>query len=290
MDLVLITLVNSLGYGLLLFLLSAGLTLVYGLMGVLNFAHASFYMLGAYFAYSFSGIFGFFPALLLVPLLVGALGALFEMGVLRPAYRHGAGAQLLVTFGFSYLMVELVQLVWGRGPVDYSIPSALNGVFAQFGRFQVSQYRVFSMAAALVVMGAMWLVLVNTRWGLVIQAAVTHGPTLQTLGHNVPRVYTLVFAGGAALAGLAGVLGGNAYVTEPAMALQMGAMAFVVVVVGGLGSVTGAFWAAMGLGILQTIAVGWAPSTAYAPLLPFVLLAAVLVWRPEGLLGKWVHE
>jgi branched-chain amino acid transport system permease protein len=290
MDLVLITLVNALGYGLLLFLLSAGLTLVYGLMGVLNFAHASFYMLGAYMAYSLSGVLGFFPALLLVPVLVGALGALFEIAVLRPAYRNGAGAQLLVTFGFSYLMVELVQLVWGRGPVDYQIPTALKGVFAQFGQFQISQYRVFSMAAALGVLVAMRLLLVNTRWGLVIQAAVTHGATLQTLGHNVPRVYTLVFAGGSALAGLAGVLGGNAYVTEPAMALHMGAMAFVVVVVGGLGSVAGAFWAAMLLGILQTIAVGWAPTAAYAPLLPFALLAGVLVWRPEGLLGKWVHE
>ena len=279
MDFALITLFNALSYGLLLFMLSAGLTLVYGLMRVLNFAHASFYMLGAYLAYSLNAWAGFGVALVVAPILVGLLGLAFERAVMRPAYGLGHTAEMLVTFGFSYLVFEGVQLVWGRSPLDTTLPSSLDFALFTFGTYQVGAYRAFSMGVALLVLAAMRLLLVNTSWGVLIKAAVNQPRMLQALGHNVPALQRSVFAMGSGLAGLAGVLAGNAYVTEPGMSLHMGAMAFVVVVAGGLGSVQGAFWAAMALGLLQTVAVSWALTAPLAPLLPFGALALVLLIR-----------
>lgn len=279
MSFALITFINGLSFGLLLFMTSAGLTLVYGLMRVMNFAHASFYMLGAYLAYSLSNWFGFGLALVLTPFVVGLLGLGFERLVLRPAYALGHTAEMLVTFGFAYLVLELVQLLWGRAPLDAVIPPVFDFVLLRFGPYQVGAYRVFSMGVALVVLVLMRVLLVNSRWGVLIQAAVNQPTMLQALGHNLPALQRGVFAVGAGLAALAGVLAGNAYVTEPGMALHMGTLAFVVVVAGGLGSVQGAFWAAMALGMLQTVAVSWAVTAPYAPLLPFAALALMLLVR-----------
>lgn len=280
-----LSLLNGLSYGLLLFMLSAGLTLIFSMMGVLNFAHASFYMLGAYLGYSLTAVLGFWPALLLAPLLVGLLGAVFERYGLRRVQRLGHMPELLITFGLSYLIQELVQLVWGRSSVDYRVPLALDGpLFTVFGA-QFPLYRAFMMLAALAVFGALALLLARTRLGLVIQAALTHPEMVEALGHNVPRVFMLVFGGGCALAGLAGVLGGNAFVTEPGMALSVGGIVFVVVVVGGLGSLAGAFLASLLIGVLQTFAVGMDAFSRVAPILPYALLVLVLVFRPRGLLG-----
>ena len=307
-----ISLLNGISYGLLLFMLSSGLTLIFSMMGVLNFAHASFYMLGAYFGYTTTALVGFWPALLLAPLVVGALGALFEKYCLRRVHKFGHVPELLITFGLSYIILELVQLVWGRGSVDYRVPLALDGpLFTLFGT-QFPLYRAFMMAVAVAMLVAIWLLLTTTRIGLVIQAALTHPETVEALGHNVPRVFMLVFGGGCALAGLAGVIGGNAYVTEPSMAFSVGGVIFVVVVVGGMGSLAGAFLASLLIGILQTFAVGsnasvlsalqsfdltLAPSTPgyalwnlkvsqIAPILPYVFLVLILIFRPRGLLGK----
>ncbi len=307
-----ISLLNGISYGLLLFMLSAGLTLIFSMMGVLNFAHASFYMLGAYFGYTVTAFVGFWPALLLAPLLVGLLGALFEKFCLRRVHKFGHVPELLITFGLSYIILELVQLVWGRGSVDYRVPVALDGpLFTLFGT-QFPLYRGFMMAVAVAMLIAIWLLLTTTRIGLVIQAALTHPETAEALGHNVPRVFMLVFGGGCALAGLAGVIGGNAYVTEPSMAFSVGGVIFVVVVVGGMGSLAGAFLASLLIGILQTFAVGSDASVAsalqslslavtpstpgyalwklkvsqVAPILPYVLLVLILIFRPRGLLGK----
>ena len=212
-----ISLLNGVSYGLLLFMLSSGLTLIFSMMGVLNFAHASFYMLGAYFAYSVTSLVGFWPALLLAPLLVGVVGALFEKYCLRRVHKFGHVPELLITFGLSYIILELVQLVWGRSAMDYRVPQALDGpLFTLFGT-QFPMYRAFMMLVAVLMLVAIWLLLTRTRIGLVIQAALTHPQTVEALGHNVPRVFMLVFGGGCALAGLAGVIGGNAYVTEPSM-------------------------------------------------------------------------
>jgi len=277
------SLLNGLSYGLLLFMLSAGLTLIFSMMGVLNFAHASFYMLGAYFGYSVTDWLGFWPALVLAPLLVGALGALFERFVLRRVHRFGHVAELLITFGMSYVILEVVQLVWGRSSVDYRVPHALDGPLLTLFGTQFPLYRAFMMGMALLTLASLWLLLTRSRIGLVIQAALTHPDMAEALGHNVPRVFMWVFGGGCALAGLAGVLGGNAFVTEPGMAMALGGIVFVVVVVGGIGSLGGAFVAALLIGLLQTFAVGL--DVSMAPILPYLLMVLVLIFRPQGLAG-----
>ena len=307
-----ISLLNGLSYGLLLFMLSSGLTLIFSMMGVLNFAHASFYMLGAYFAYSTTELIGFWPALLMAPLLVGVLGAAFEKYCLRRVHKFGHVPELLITFGLSYIILEMVQLIWGTSSVNYRVPAALDGpLFTLYGT-QFPMYRGFMMFVAILMLISIWLLLTRTRIGLIIQAALTHPETVESLGHNVPRVFMLVFGGGAALAGLAGVIGGNAFVTEPGMASTVGAVIFVVVVVGGMGSLSGAFVASLLIGLIQTFAVGidssvvGAASVAgvtitpetfgyalwklkisqIAPILPYVFLVLILIFRPRGLLGK----
>ncbi len=307
-----ISLLNGISYGLLLFMLSSGLTLIFSMMGVLNFAHASFYMLGAYFAYTTTALIGFWPALVVAPVLVGLLGAAFERYCLRRVHKFGHVPELLITFGLSYIILELVQLVWGRTSVDYRVPQSLDGpLFTLFGT-QFPTYRAFMMLVALLMLLSIWLLLTRTRIGLVIQAALTHPEMVEALGHNVPRVFMLVFGGGCALAGLAGVIGGNAYVTEPSMALSVGGVIFVVVVVGGMGSLAGAFLASLLIGILQTFAVAIDASllsamqvlgvtlteatpgytlwklklSQVAPILPYLFLVLILIFRPKGLLGK----
>ena len=281
-----IALLNGLSYGLLLFMLSAGLTLIFSMMGVLNFAHTSFYMLGAYLAYSLSEVVGFWLALVLAPLAVGVLGALFERYCLRRVHQFGHVPELLVTFGLSYLILEVVQLVWGRGTVPYGLPEQLQGpLFTLYGT-QFPKSRAFIMLVALAMLAAVWLLLTRTRIGLVIQAALQHPDMVQALGHNVPRVFMGVFGGGCALAALAGVIGGNTYITEPAMAGSVGSIIFVVVVVGGMGSLAGAFLASLLIGLVQTFAVAMDGIAAQAaPILPYLLLVLMLVFRPQGLLG-----
>lgn len=290
MEFFFVSVLNGLSYGLLLFLLSAGLTLILGIMGVLNFAHASFYMLGAYLGYALAQHWGFSTALVLAPLLTGLLGAGFEHLLMRPLHRQGHVAELLVTFGLSYVVLELIQLLWGRAPLSFSLPQALQGTSVWMLDLPVS--RLFIMAVSLCVLVALWWLLHRTRTGLVVQAAITHPDMVQALGHNVPAVRMLVFGVGSALAGLAGVLAGSTFVTEPAMAGAMGAVVFVVVVVGGMGSLLGAFMASLLVGMLQTLALSWdlplgsISSARLAPALPFVLMVLMLIWRPQGLLGK----
>ncbi len=306
-----ISLLNGVSYGLLLFMLSSGLTLIFSMMGVLNFAHASFYMLGAYIAYTLSNIVGFWPALFLAPLLVGAMGAAFERYSLRRVHKFGHVPELLVTFGLSYLILEVVQLAWGRSTVPYGLPEQLQGpLFTLYGT-QFPKSRSFIMLVAVLMLISVWLLLTRTRIGLVIQAALKHPEMVEALGHNVPRVFMLVFGGGAALAGLAGVVGGNTYVTEPAMAASVGSIIFVVVVVGGMGSLAGAFLASLLIGVVQTFAVAMDQSFAgglemlgvtvteqtfgyellrltisqVAPILPYLFLVLILIFRPKGLLG-----
>ena len=306
-----ISMLNGVSYGLLLFMLSSGITLIFSMMGVLNFAHTSFYMLGAYFAYTLSGLVGFWPALVLAPLAVFVLGAAFERYALRRVHKFGHVPELLVTFGLSYLILELVQLVWGRSTVPYGLPEQLQGPLFTLFNTQFPKSRSFVMLVALLMLLSVWLLLTRTRIGLVIQAALKHPEMVQALGHNVPRVFMLVFGGGCALAGLAGVIGGNTYVTEPAMAASVGSIIFVVVVVGGMGSLAGAFLASLLIGVVQTFAVaidqslatglqalgmtvteetfGWPvlklTVSQVAPILPYLFLVLILIFRPKGLLG-----
>lgn len=332
----LISLLNGLSVGLLLFMLASGLTLIFSMMGVLNFAHASFYMLGAYFAYTISGWLGFWWALLLAPPLVGVLGALFERHALRRVHKFGHVPELLITFGLSYILLELVQLVWGRSAVDFRQPELLEGplftilssqsqgmgfawgappetcrTVADMICTQFPAFRAFGMGVAIAMLVAVWLLLTRTRVGLVIQAALAHPHMVEALGHNVPRVFMWVFGGGTALAALAGVIGGALRVTEPSMALQVGAVVFAVIVIGGMGSLAGAFVASIALGVIESFAVGsdrslldlfaWAnvnvthetfgyaiysvKISQVAAILPYLLLVLILIFRPKGLLG-----
>jgi branched-chain amino acid transport system permease protein len=305
---VLSSLLNGVTYGLLLFMLSSGLTLIFSMMSILNFAHAAFFMLGAYFAYQISAAIGFWPALVIAPLLVGVLGALVERYGLRKAHRFGPVAELLFTFGLSFLAVEAVQLIWGKAAVDYRVPPSLQGALFTFYGATYPIYKAFMMVISVGMLLALYAGLAFTRIGLIIQAALSRPEMVQALGHDVPRIFTLVFGGGTALAGLAGVIGGNALVTEPGMAESMGPIVFVVVVVGGLGSLTGAFVASLLIGVLQTFMVGAdysvldllrtlhveihsAPAltrlslTQLAPIMPYLLMVAILIFRPRGIMG-----
>ncbi|GAA5236615.1 branched-chain amino acid ABC transporter permease [Verticiella sediminum] len=320
MEFFLISLLNGVSYGLLLFMMAAGLTLIFSMMGVLNFAHASFYMLGAYFAYSLvAGLqwvpglsrAAFWIALFVAPVLVGLLGALVQRYGLRRVHRWGHVHELLFTFGLSFVILELVQLAWGRVAVPYRVPSELDGTLFTLFSTNFPIYRGFMMLVSVLMLGGLWLLLTRTRIGLVIQAALTHPDAVQALGHNVPRVFMLVFGGGCLLAGLAGVIGGNAFVTDPSMAMAVGPIIFVVTVVGGMGSLAGAFIASLVIGIIQVMATGMNTSLAtlfgrlgwnvtpdtplyaiwsvgisqIAPILPYLLLILVLIFRPRGLMG-----
>ncbi|HEY5899510.1 MAG TPA: branched-chain amino acid ABC transporter permease [Burkholderiales bacterium] len=291
MEFFLVQTLNSISYGLLLFMLASGLTLVFSLMGVLNFAHASFYMLGAYFAYQVSRWIGFWPALVIAPVLVGLLGMLVERFALRRAHRYGHVAELLFTFGLAYLIEEATHLIWGRSAVEYRVPPDLDGPLFSIMGTQYPMYRGFMMLVAVAMLVSIWLALKKTRIGLVIQAALTHPETVEALGHNVPRVFMLVFGGGVALAGLAGVIGGNAFVTDPGMAAALGPIVFVVVVVGGMGSLGGAFVASLLIGFIQTYAVSldWGlfgyKISQVAPVLPYLVMVVILIVRPRGLMG-----
>jgi branched-chain amino acid transport system permease protein len=315
-------------------MLSSGLTLIFSMMGVLNFAHASFYMLGAYIGYTLSGIVGFWAALAVAPAAVGLMGAAFERTALRKVHKFGHVPELLVTFGLSYVILELVKLIWGLSSVPFSPPALLQGpAFTLIhgtegwgltwgaadparcaGAAACSTFpatRFFMMAVAVAMLLALWLLLTRTRVGLVIQAALTHPEMVEALGHNVPRVFMLVFGSGCALAALAGVVGGMTFVTEPSMAAIVGSIIFVVVVVGGMGSLAGAFVGSLVIGLLQTLPLtvdkslmdvaarwGWtiAPGdwlhsvakitlAQAAPILPYLLLVLILIFRPKGLLG-----
>ncbi|MBL8486780.1 MAG: branched-chain amino acid ABC transporter permease [Rhodocyclaceae bacterium] len=308
MEFFLISLLNGVTYGLLLFMLSSGLTLIFSMMGVLNFAHASFYMLGAYFAYQISTYLGFGAALLVAPLVVGALGAVVERYGLRKAHRFGHVAELLFTFGLAFLVEEIVHLVWGKSSVDYKIPEYFDGTLFTLFSTSFPIYKGFMMLVSVGMLVALYLLLTRTRIGLIIQAALSKPDMVQALGHDVPKIFMLVFGGGTALAGLAGVIGGNAFITEPGMAAAVGSIVFVVVVVGGMGSLAGAFVASLLIGCIQTFSVGITFSvtdlaalfgvrledssavarltvTQLAPVLPYLLMVAILIFRPRGLMG-----
>jgi branched-chain amino acid transport system permease protein len=311
MEVFLGSLLNGLVYGMLLFMLASGLTLIFSMMGVLNFAHASIYMLGAYFAFETSRRIGFWPALIVAPLLCGLLGAAIEVWGLRRAHQNGHIAELLFTFGLVFIIGRSVQMGWGMLPMPYRVPALLDfPLFTLYG-LQFPAYRAFMLLVSAGMLGATWVLLTRTRIGLIIQAALTHPGMTSALGHNVPLVFTIVFSGGCLLAGLAGVIGGNYQSTEPGMADAMGPIVFVVVVFGGLGSLTGCFISAIVMGLVSTFAVVidtsiadllrpigisiasddlmgeilTVPLARIGALLPLLMMVLILLFRPRGLMG-----
>jgi branched-chain amino acid transport system permease protein len=220
---------------------------------------------------------------------------------------HGHLPELLLTFGAAYLLGELVKLGWGLNPLTATVPPALDGpLFTVYGA-AFARYRAFMMAVSLAMLAVLYAVLRVSKTGLIVRAALTHTSAVEALGHNVPRVFTGVFAAGTALAALAGVIGAPLFVIEPAMAESLGSIVFVVVVIGGLGSLSGALVASLLVGCVQTLAVAsnvslgevlsiidasapaeWDALTLaqLAPLLPYLLLVAMLALRPRGLFGR----
>lgn len=301
------SLLNGLTYGFLLFMLAAGLTLVFSLMGIMNFAHASLYMLGAYVGYSLVPLMGFWLAAVAAPILVGLLGCAIERWLLRPLHARGHVAELLFTFGLAFLVEEAVKLVWGAGAVDYRFPPALDGSLFEWFGTPYPVYKGFMVLVAVGALAGLYAVIAHTRVGLIVRAALTHPMMVENLGHDTDRVFMWVFGLGSALAALAGVVGGAALTTEPSMAAQLGTIVFVVVVIGGLGSISGAFLAALLIGVMQTVLIavdmrvgqilgplGQALPAAlaevkvsqFAPIAPYALMVAMLLARPRGLFGR----
>lgn len=305
---------NGVMYGLLLFMLSSGLTLTFSMMGIINFAHASFYMLGAYFAFTLGTHIGFWPALVLAPLLAGLAGALVERFGLRRIHTYGPVAELLFTFGLFFVINEIVQLVWGTGPVTYDAPVRLQQpLFTLFG-LNYSIFHMLVIVIAILMLVALWVLIRKTRVGMIIRAALTHSNMVGHLGHDVPQLFMVVFGIGCALAGLAGVIGGPILTTNPGMALSLGPIVFVVIVVGGMGSLLGCFYASLLIGLVQTWFVAFNLSLGdiinwlgavvgfhtdpfsdlaritlptLAPVTPYILMVLILIFRPRGLMGEY---
>ena len=239
LELIVISTLNGVLFGMLLFLMASGLTVIFSMLGVLNFAHASFYMLGAFFGFQISRWFGFWPALVLAPLAAGAIGAGVERYGLRRVHKNGHVAELLFTFGLAFVIEEVVQIIWGKSPVDYRVPPILD--FPAFTIFSTNYpaYKMFMLAVSIVIFVGLLIAIKRTRVGLIVQAALTHPHMVGHLGHNVGRIFMMVFGVGTALAAVAGVIAGPALVTQSDMAGLLGPILFVVVVVGGLGSLPG---------------------------------------------------
>ncbi len=315
MELILVNLIDGLVYGLLLFMLSAGLTLIFSMMGVLNFAHASFYMLGAYFAYQISTYMGFWMGLLIAPVVVGIAGAGVERYGLRRVHQYGHVPELIFTFGLALLIEEFVQFIWGNSQLPYNEPAILDFALFSIGSNDIAAYKVFMIFVSIGIFLALLYVLTRTRVGMVIQAALSYPRTVENLGHNVPLVFMGVFGVGTGLAGLAGVIAGPQLGTFPGMAILLGSIVFVTIVIGGLGSLWGALVASLLIGWMTTFAASssfqfadillalgmekpaemsesalrdlWTLTLPQiGPILPYMLMVLVLVVRPYGLFGK----
>lgn len=315
MELILVNLIDGLVTGLLLFMLSAGLTLIFSMMGVLNFAHASFYMLGAYFAYQISIALGFWMGLLIAPLIVGIMGAGVERYGLRRVHQYGHVPELIFTFGLALLIEELVQFIWGKNQMPYSVPDVLNFTAFAIAGNSIPAYKIFMIFISIAIFIGLLYILTRTRVGMIIQAALSYPRTVEALGHNVPLIFMGVFGVGTALAGVAGVIAGPVLGTFPGMAFVLGSIVFVTIVIGGLGSLWGALVASLLIGWITTFAKSYniamsdilngigipsptdldtsafrdlwtVTSPQIADILPYILMVMILIFRPQGLFGK----
>ena len=279
-----IQLVTGLALGAVYALLAIGLSLIFGMLTVVNFAHGAFFMVGAFLGVYFLGVTGsFWFSLALVPLVCGAIGLLVERVLVRPLYGRGIDYPLLLTFGLSYVLVDAMRVLFGIEGLPSSTPAVLRGATnLGFGHFPT--YRLFLMAATAVVIGGLWLVIEKTRYGLIIRAGARDPEIVRVLGIDVARVWLLVFGVGTAIAGLAGALAAPTRAVNPEMGITVLAESFVVTVVGGMGSLPGAVVAGLLVGVVFSMTSLFAPE--YAELSIFVLMALVLLVRPQGLFGK----
>jgi len=283
----LIQCLNSLLYGLLLFLVASGLTLIFGIMGVINLAHGSFYMLGAYIGYSLGGIVGFWPALVLAPLCVGALGALFERiyglewAFYSYLYEREHLQQVLMTYGLILVFEELRSLIVGDDVHGVKAPEILAGTIALGDTMTYPVYRLFISGVCLLLALGMYIVFTRTRLGMMIRAGCTNREMVQSLGIDIKFLYRVVFAAGVAIAVLAGMVAAPVSSVYPGMGNSVLIICFVVVVIGGIGSVRGALISALLVGLVDTFGKVLLPQAA--GVLVYVLMALILLWKPDGL-------
>lgn len=277
-------LMTGIALGAVYALLAIGLSLIFGMLTVVNFAHGAFFMVGAFLGvYSLSLTGSFWFSLLLVPLATGAIGLLCERFLVRPLYGRGIDYPLLLTFGLSYVLIDLMRFVFGIEGLPSSTPVALRGaVDLGFGHFPL--YRLFLIAATAVIVLVLWLFIEKTRYGLIIRAGSRDSEIVKVLGIDIAKVWLLVFGIGTAIAGLSGLLAAPTRAVNPEMGIPILAESFVVTVVGGMGSLPGAVVAGLLVGVVFAMTSLLAPE--YAELSIFVLMAVVLLWRPQGFFGK----
>ena len=278
-------LLNGLQYGLLLFLIASGLTLIFGVMGVINLAHGSMFMIGAYLAYAVTAHWG--SPWLAVPAAAAAgllLGAGLETGLFRHFYARQHLDQVLLTFALILLFEEARSLLVGNDFHAVPVPALLDFSVPITAHFSYSAYRFAVIGSCLVLAAALFFWIERTRMGAIIRAAAEQPEMVDVLGIDARRVHVTVFAVGTALALVAGALAAPLYSVYPNMGDGFLIISFVVVVIGGLGSVAGAFWSALMLGLVDTLGTAYAPRLA--GLVVYVLMAAALLWRPSGLFGR----
>jgi branched-chain amino acid transport system permease protein len=276
--------IHGIAYGMVLFLVASGLTLIFGMMDILNLAHAAFFMLAAYFCYQFLSMTGsFWAALLLAPIATAFFGVLLERFLLRKIHAFGLMSQLILTVGVSLVILAGVKIFWGTESLPVKIPPILSGLVMIAG-MDYPLYRLFVIGLSLVVLAIMALLLYKTRIGKIVRAAVSDPDMVNALGINIPLVFTFVFGVGIWLAGVAGVVIAPILTVFPGLADQMGMDAFVVVITGGFGSLTGAFIVSIIFGLLSSFGVQFVSSLA--PVLMFAFMAIVLAIRPMGLFGE----
>ncbi len=276
--------IHGLAYGMILFLVASGLNIIFGMMGILNLAHAAFFMLSAYFSYQVLTMTGnFWLALLVAPVVTAFFGILLERFLLRKIHALGHMGELIITVGVSLVILAAVKIFWGTESMPVKIPPILTGLVS-VGGMDYPIYRLFIIALSLVVLGFMALILYKTRLGKIVRAAVSDADMVNALGVNIPLVFMLVFGIGTWLAGVAGVAIAPILLVFPGLADQMGMDAFVVVVTGGFGSLSGAFIVSIVFGLLSSYGVQFL--SALAPVLMFAFMAIVLAIKPTGLFGE----
>lgn len=275
---------NGLAYGMLLFLLASGLTLIFGMMGVLNLAHASFFMLAAYFAYQVEIWTGsFWVALLLAPLAAAFFGILLERFLLRRVRHMGHTGELILTVGVGLIILEAVKFFWGTDSKHITMPEILKGLVS-FSGLEYPIYRLFVIGLALVTLAILFIILYKTRLGMIVRAAVSDSDMVNALGINAPLVFMIVFGVGTWLAGVAGVAIAPILSVFPGLSDQMGMDAFIVVVTGGFGSLGGAFIIAVVFGLLNSYGIQFV--SGLAPVLMFIVMGIILSIKPMGLFGE----
>ena len=276
-------LLNGVQFGVMLFLMSAGLTLVFGIMNLINLAHGSLYMAGAFIAASMISTTGsFFLSVIIAVVVTSALGMVMEIAILRPFYARTHLDQVLVTFGLILVLNEITRLIWGPVPVAMPLPAYLAGSVELFAGVHYPIFRLAILLVGAVVAVGLYLVIVHTRAGMWVRAGAANRPMASALGVDVQFVFLMVFAVGAALAGLAGIMAGPIFAVQVGMGEPILILAFVVTVIGGIGSIRGAFLAALLIGIVDTFGRVLLPP-ALGSMVIFILMAVILAWRPNGL-------